>query len=111
MEDPGGDFTLCAKEEERRDDEAARRCGGWTIPFFILFVAALAALAHGDLAAAAALFLVFKLADLASLSLAESKRESLRSRLIRNVESKAILARTLVGAVVGTAFQGSGSRT
>ena len=61
-------------------------------------MAALAALAHGDSAAAAALFLVFKLADLASLSLAESKRESLRSRLIRNVESKAILARTLDGA-------------
>ena len=65
-------------------------------------MAALAALAHGDSAAAAALFLVFKLADLASLSLAEGEqareRESLRSRLIRNVESKAILARTLDGA-------------
>ena len=48
--------------------------GGWTIPFFILFVAALAALAHGDSAAAAALFLVFKLADLASLSLAEGEQ-------------------------------------
>ena len=23
VEDPGGDFTLCAKEEERREDEAA----------------------------------------------------------------------------------------
>ena len=72
VEDPGGDFTLCAKEEERREDEAAAR--RWMDDPFLYPLCGGAGGAHGDSAAAAALFLVFKLADLASLSLAEGEQ-------------------------------------